>query len=67
MLLLGSSCVVGAPAGGMLGAKHRSNGACAGSLLRCAKRPKAPWGVLMIIIMLKYVSVLLLTFEYVAV
>ena len=37
VLLLGSSCVVGAPAGGMLGAKHRSNGACAGSLLRCAK------------------------------
>ena len=37
MLLLGSSCVVGAPAGGMLGAKNRSNGPCAGSLLRCAK------------------------------
>ena len=37
VLLLGSSCVVAAPAGGMLGAKHRSNGACAGSLLRCAK------------------------------
>ena len=64
MLLLGSSCVVGAPAGGMLGAKHRSNGACAGSLLRCAK---GAVGVLMMIIMLKSVSVLLLTFEYVAV
>ena len=64
MLLLGSSCVVGAPAGGMLGAKHRSNGACARSPLRCAK---GAVGVLMMIIMLKSVSVLLLTFEYVAV
>ena len=37
VMLLGSSCVVGAPAGRMLGAENRSNGACAGSLLRCAK------------------------------